>query len=232
MSAGRVVVAVGGRASPVAAKAAQLAARLEAELLGLFVEDESWFRMAALPFTRVAGHGPLSAEIDPAVLARAVRACVGEVQRALAAAAGPEVRWSLRTVRGLVVAEAVREAETGDLVVVPAETLVGSGLEVAARARADVLGLRADVDVRRVLVLAPGGEEVVLERALQLAAACGWHVEQVRPQELDDRLRDRETVVAVPAEEVPSALRAGSRSLLLVRTGEPAEEPGVRPRRG
>lgn len=228
MSAGRVVVAMAGRASPVAATAARLAARLEAELLGLFVEDESWFRMAALPFTRVAGHGPLSVEIDPAVLARAIRGCVGEVQRALAAAAGSEVRWTLRTVRGFVVAEAVREAEAGDLVVVPAETLVGAGLEEAARARADVLGVRADVDIRRIVVLTAGAGDAVLERVARLAAACGWPVETARPQDLEGRLRDRETVVAVPAEDVPRALRAGSRSLLLVRAGHPSGRPSRR----
>lgn len=216
MTVARVVVAVGGPASPLAAAAVRLAARLEAELLGLFVEDENWHRMAALPFTRVAGHGPLSQAIDTDMLARALRRGVAEVRRAMAEAAGPELRWTLRVVRGLVVAEAVRAAEAGDLVVVPAELLAGRGLEAAARGRADVLGLRSGVEARRILIAAGAGPEVEAGAA-RLAAACGWLIERAGVQALERHAHPADVVVAVRAGEVPPALRAGVCSLLLVR---------------
>jgi|GEM_PF-4191993 len=230
MSIARVVLAVGGPGSPLAALAARLASRLEAELLGLFVEDENWFRMAALPFTRVAGPGPLSEVIDPEVLARALRAGFADIERTLAATAPPEVRWSLRAVRGLVVAEAVREAGSGDLVVVPAEALAGAGLEVAARARSHILGLRADVEVRRIVTVA-GSEADVSEMAARLAAACGWPLERAEAAEVEKQGRAPGTVIAVRAADVPPGLRAGSRSLLLVRCSEAAPAAEDRERR-
>jgi len=227
MTVGRVIVAVGGAASPLAAAAARLAARLEAELLGLFVEEESWHRMAALPFTRVAGHGPLSQAIDTDVLARALRRGVAEMRRALAEAAGPELRWTLRVVRGFVVAEAVREAGAGDLVIVPAESLTGGVLEAAAHGRAYVLALRGGGEARRILVPAGAGPDVAAGVA-RLAAACGWRVETTWAPVVEYRGHAADVVVAVRAGEVPPALRPGTCSLLLVRVASEAE--GVRGR--
>jgi hypothetical protein len=117
----RIVVALGSsRESRIAVEAsAELAARLRAELLGLFVEDLNLLRMAALPFTRVAGRGPLSSEVSISMVERTFRQAAAEARAFLEAAVTRQpVRWSFRVVRGVLVRELSVAAEAEDLLIV------------------------------------------------------------------------------------------------------------------
>src|SRR5512138_1721264 len=100
-------ILVGADASPAslaaAAAAAELAARLGAELLGLFVEDEDLLRLAALPFAGVlrvpsGTHEPLDLPRAEAEL----RAVGAHAREALARAAGTRLTFEFTLRRGLV----------------------------------------------------------------------------------------------------------------------------------
>lgn len=79
---------------------ARLAQELEAEFLGLFIEDADLLRFASLPFAREVGFP--SAElraVDVAVLERQLRAQARLLEDALAAAFGAAAGWALRVAR-------------------------------------------------------------------------------------------------------------------------------------
>ena len=93
----RIVVALDASHASrrVLGAAAALALRQGAELVGLFVEDVNLLHMGALPFTRVAGAGPLSSQLDHATVERALRRAVGETRAALAGyVEGKNLKWS------------------------------------------------------------------------------------------------------------------------------------------
>lgn len=118
----RVVVLVdASRVSRAALEeAADLAARRQAELLGLFVEEEALLRSAGLPFAREIG--PTSAALrplDPRRVERRLRAQARELDRLLAELAHRyAISGSLRVARGNVVNQALAHALPGDLLVV------------------------------------------------------------------------------------------------------------------
>jgi nucleotide-binding universal stress UspA family protein len=117
----RILVALDTSAHGRAAleAAAAFAADLEADLLGLFVEDANLLRLAALPFARESGWGPGGdAPMQEQAMARALRAEAEQLRRELAAAAERlHVRWSFRVARGLVYEEIRVAAERVDLIV-------------------------------------------------------------------------------------------------------------------
>lgn|GEM_PF-6219594 len=82
----RVVVAVDATPQARAALAAAAAAarRLEAELVALFIEDESLMSLAHYPFAREIGFPSATARrLDPATLERLVRLHAEELRRTL-----------------------------------------------------------------------------------------------------------------------------------------------------
>lgn len=87
----------GGRPELVA----RLAKELEAELLGLFIEDVELLRFASLPFAREIGTASVeSRALDLASLERQLRAQARALEQALAAILGPgPAGWSLRVER-------------------------------------------------------------------------------------------------------------------------------------
>jgi hypothetical protein len=91
--------APGSAAQPAAI--ARLARELQAELLGLFIEDEALLRFAALPFAAEVGLASAAARaLDPASLERALRAQAASLERALAAILDPASHaWSFRVAR-------------------------------------------------------------------------------------------------------------------------------------
>jgi len=97
----------GGRPELVA----RLAQELEAELLGLFIEDVELLRFASLPFAREIGIASVQARsMDVASLERQLRAQARALEQALEAILGPgPTGWSLRVERSspLVAIEAV-----------------------------------------------------------------------------------------------------------------------------
>jgi hypothetical protein len=143
----------------------------------LFIEDVNLLHMGALPFTRVAGAGPLSREVDHAMLERALRRAAAETRATLARLAeGGAVRWSFRVVRGQIAREIIAATGPEDLLIVE-ETALGRTLRPAvARADASVLCLRADRDgAPEVLVAWRAGKEGgrALGAAAGLALATG-----------------------------------------------------------
>ena len=115
----RILVALDASTHSLAAleAAAALAAALEAELRGLFVEDINLLRLAGLPFAREV-HYPAAGDrpLERASMERQLRALATQARQALAAVAGRRrVRWSFTVVRGHVAAEVLTAARETDL---------------------------------------------------------------------------------------------------------------------
>jgi nucleotide-binding universal stress UspA family protein len=127
----RILVALDA-SSPSLARvetAAELAAHLQAELVGLFVEDVNLLRVAELPFVReVSLFLPTSRRIRLEQLQRELRAQSDRMRRALAAAAtAREVPWMFRVARGSVVTEVLSAASEADLMILGKMTWSPSG---------------------------------------------------------------------------------------------------------
>ena len=117
----RIVVGLEGlpRSRAALHAAADIAARTEAELVALFVEDANLLEWAALPFAREVGFpSALTRAPDPPALERTLRALAQESERTLAALArGTPLRWSYRVARGALMRELLAAAVETDLVV-------------------------------------------------------------------------------------------------------------------
>lgn len=120
LSIRRILVALDASPSSLAAleAAAELAAGLGAELMGLFVEDINLLRVAALPFAREVGlfsatlRRMETREIESQLQAQAERA-----RRALTLIAGQsQVRASFRVARGPVATQVLAAAAEADLI--------------------------------------------------------------------------------------------------------------------
>jgi hypothetical protein len=121
------------RSSAALTAAAALAAELDAELAGLFVEDVNLQHLIGLPFARefsvLTGEGRSLSQGD---VERTWRREAAALQRLLAGAAEPlRVRWSFRVTRGRVSAEVKTLAQALDLVVLGGRT----GISVRAVTR-------------------------------------------------------------------------------------------------
>jgi hypothetical protein len=139
------------------AEAVALAALLDAELTGVFVEDADLLRIAGLPFsleTPVGGGDERT--VDVAGMERALRARARELERELGRLAeGARVHWQFRVVRGRRVARLLEEVSQTDVLFFSRSPL-GPITE----------GIRAEPGVL-VVVLAEGDSS---RRALALAA--------------------------------------------------------------
>jgi len=101
---------------------AEAAAALEAELLGLFLEDVELLHFAGLPFAREIGASARSRGLDVQTMERRLRSQAEEARRALAAAAeGKSVRWSFRVERGSGPAQLRKALGDADLVILLGE---------------------------------------------------------------------------------------------------------------
>ncbi len=116
----RILVALDASPHSLAAleAAAELAATLRAELMGLFVEDVNLLRLAELPFAReVCSYSATPRRLDSQHVERELRAQAGRARQALAATAERvQVRWSFRVTRGPVTSEVLAAAAEADLV--------------------------------------------------------------------------------------------------------------------
>jgi nucleotide-binding universal stress UspA family protein len=249
----RILVALDASAHGRAALEAAviLAADLQADLLGLFVEDANLLRLAALPFTRTAHWGPGQQEpMDERRMARVLRAEAEQLRRLFAAEAGRlHVRCTFEVTRGPVDEALLAAAERVDLVVMGAagrNPMTGAGLGSTARAMARSAP-------RSVAFLSPGsrpGRPVVTfydgageaERALTLAGRLaredGQNLVVLIPRplagpegaldrEVEDRLareglRARlRHVSGGDAEGLAREVRAVNGRLLVLRAGHP-----------
>lgn len=117
-----------------------LALALDAELSGLYVEDENLMRIAELPFARELGL--VSAALRPFELPRlerALRLQAGRSREQLEAVASAfKLRWSFQTVRGQVLAAVLECAREPDLIVFgkSAQRVSAAGMSLPALGRA------------------------------------------------------------------------------------------------
>lgn len=137
----RILVALDASRESMAAleAAAALAAELQAELAGLFIEDIEVLHLAGLPFAREMGFaGRGQRPMDPQSVERQFRVMAASARRALESAAGPRrLRWSFRIVRGRVEKELLSAAEQSDMVAVgKAARPQRSGRRLGSAARA------------------------------------------------------------------------------------------------
>ncbi len=118
----RILVALDTSTDSVSAleAAAKLAAGLQAELVGLFVEDINLLHLAMLPFTyEIERASGVSRQLNRDSMERDLQLQASQARRALArAAAGAELRWSFQVVRGEVKSEILKAALEADLLTI------------------------------------------------------------------------------------------------------------------
>lgn len=118
----RILVALDASRESLAAleSAAHFAKRLQAELVGLFVEDVNLLRLAQHPFAReVVLSTRAGRSLDAETIVRDLRIQAAMARQALAqAAAQRQLQWSFRVARGAVEAELMAAALEADLVAI------------------------------------------------------------------------------------------------------------------
>jgi nucleotide-binding universal stress UspA family protein len=141
----RILVALDTSQHSLAAlgTATELAARLEAELVGLFVEDINLLRLAELPFAQELGmFSATGRRLDTDQVERQLRAQAERARRALASQAEQaHVRWSFQVTRGVVAPQLLAAALEADLVIVGrASGSVSRSTRVGSTARGVAIG--------------------------------------------------------------------------------------------
>ena len=104
--------------SPAALRAAaRVAAAMQAELQGLFVEDANLFHLCNSPFCREVGlRTAVVRQLESQTVERQLRVLAAEMRRSLARVAGEaQVRWSFQVTRGAVEHELLAAAENSVL---------------------------------------------------------------------------------------------------------------------
>jgi nucleotide-binding universal stress UspA family protein len=118
--------------------AVRLAASMEAELLGIFVEDLNLLRVAALRGARQICYPSAIAEsLDLATMERDLRVRAEQARKALSAVAErAQVPWSFRVVRGQVASEVLAAAPEADLLILgkAGGSMIGRTVGSTARA--------------------------------------------------------------------------------------------------
>jgi hypothetical protein len=134
--------------------AAELAANLQAELNGLFVEDANLLRMAELPFvTEISLSSPIGRRIRLEQLQYQLRAQSERMRQALAAAATTRgVPWKFKVARGSVVSQVLSAASEADLLILGKMTWAPIG------------GKRLGSTVRMILTQGRGLTLIIQER--------------------------------------------------------------------
>jgi nucleotide-binding universal stress UspA family protein len=185
----RILVALDTSQHSLAAllAAAELAARLKAELIGLFVEDINLLRLAGLPFAREIRYpSAIVQQLDSPRLEQELKAQGAQVRRVLAAVAEQaQVAWSFRVVRGHVTAEVLAAALEADLLSLGISSwpsarrgrLGSTARTVAAEAPGTVLLLQRGDRIRLPVLVAYDGSPAT-RRALAMAVRLLQTVEQ------------------------------------------------------
>ncbi len=187
----RILVALDASYHSLAAleAAADLAASLEAELQGLFVEDVNLLRVAESPVAREVQYPFVtSARLDRARMERALRAQAAQAHKALAAACEQRrIKWSFRVVRGEVVPQVLKAALEADLLslgkasrpLIRRVRLGSTARAAAAQASSSVLLLQRDVGIRSPVVMTYDGFLIArhaLTMAVRLAQQKGGYL--------------------------------------------------------
>lgn len=239
----RILVGVDASTHSIAAidEAVRLAARLHAELEGVFVEDINLVHLAGLPFARevTRATGIARALTGPA-MDRQLRAVGGIAKAALALAAQQaQVSWTFRVVRGRVTHELLDAAQGADLLTVGLSSQdEGSRAQLGSTARAaitrgprSVLLLRQGARVGGPILVACDGSEGSLHAASLAVAIEQGDLRRVvllvlaaEPEEAS-RIRDQvaRTIAPVGARLRVRIVGGGSQRIV---TGVAHEEGG------
>jgi nucleotide-binding universal stress UspA family protein len=149
----RILVALDESPRSVAAlsAAAALAAELDAELAGLFIEDINLQHLAGLPFARefslLSGVGRPLSQVE---VEQTWRREAETLRRQLSEAAGRlSLRWSFRVARGRVFAEVTTQAQAFDLLVLGKR----AGIGVVTLTQTKLTNVYPNLRVGPVLVL-------------------------------------------------------------------------------
>ena len=161
----RILVALDSSNHSLAAleAAAELAANLEAELLGLFVEDDNLLRAAGSPAAREVRYPFVAGErLDRARMERQLRAQAVQARKALAMTCERRhIKWSFRVVRGEVTSQVLEAAAEADLLslgkasrpLVQRARLGSTARAAAARSPRSVLLIQRDASVKPPVVI-------------------------------------------------------------------------------
>ncbi len=167
-------------------QAAAMASRMEAELVGMFVEDIGLLNLASLPFAReVSPFGAAARTLDTATIEKELKLQAAQARRALAATAERlHLRWEFQVARGKVEAEILAATARADMVAL-AKARAGAGgprLGHVSRAVAESMPCsvllaapEARTHRRRVAVIFAAGRagEAALRVAIRLASGNG-----------------------------------------------------------
>lgn len=117
----RILIALDASPHSLAAlrAAAELAARLDAELSGLFVEDINLLRMSDLPFARqVSFYSATTSQVDRQQIETQLRAQAAQARRALMSFSDrAQLRATFRVTRGQIPTELLQAASEVDLII-------------------------------------------------------------------------------------------------------------------
>ena len=166
------------RSAAALAAATELAAELDAELAGLFVEDIGLQHLLGLPFARE--YSLLSGVAQPLSLGdmeRAWRRDAEVLQRLLAEAAERQrLRWSFRTARGRLSAEVATLVQALDLVVLGQRSGIGVRSVPGTRMRRPLATRESRVAPVLLLLDDAGAAPQSLDVAARLARRSGTEV--------------------------------------------------------
>jgi nucleotide-binding universal stress UspA family protein len=159
-------------------EAARLAAGMQAELVGLFIEDVELLQAAALPMTRMVPHQARTlAAFDPASMQRAYRIWSADARRSLEAAATRwRIKWSFQVARGLYAEQLLATLRSGDLLALASSrhqrrSRTGlAALTVAAQAPCSLFLICQPWETRKPVVVLYEGSEDALVMGRTLAA--------------------------------------------------------------
>lgn len=197
----RILVAIDASVQSLAAldAAAELAARQEAELACLFVEDINLLYLSALPFAHeVRLRTPRVRPLDAAAMERQLKAQGERIRAAVADRARRHaLRWSFQVTRGRVVSEVLAVAGEADLLILGRSgsplgrrrTLGSTARLLARRAPRSVLLVSPGTDLRAPVLVyydASPAAGRALETACALAAHDGHRVTVLIPGDTPD----------------------------------------------
>ena len=177
----RILVALDASHHSLAAleAAAELAAGMQAELYGLFVEDVNLLRAAGAPVAREVSYPFVTAaEMSPARMERQLRAQAAQARQALQAASERrKIKWSFQVVRGEVASTVLEAALEADLLslgkvsrpLIRRIRLGSTALAAAAQGPCCVLLLQRDVSIRPPVTVAYDSSPTA-RKALMIAA--------------------------------------------------------------
>lgn len=151
--------------------AACLAESMEAELIGLFVENADLLHFAGFPFAREVGFtSALSRPLDVEAMERCLRAGAEAARRTLASVAGrTSVRWSFRVARGSLTEEMLAAAGQADLVIADIEQPQEAGRAITVRVvrAGDSNALRAAMEEGDGILVLAGADNAIVGETLR-----------------------------------------------------------------